>query len=67
MLQQDQAIDVNYHFVREPLVAELITILKIPAKSNTSDILTTPLPAEAHWRHISSLLLNIYSEGEVCK
>ena len=33
-------IDVIYHFVREQLVAGLITILKIPTKSNTADILT---------------------------
>jgi len=39
-------------------------ILKIPRKSNTADILTKPLPAEAHWRHMSSLLVNIYPEDE---
>ena len=50
-------IDVIYHFVREQLVAGLITILKIPTKSNT-------LSAEAHWRHMSSLLVNIYPEDE---
>ena len=53
-----------YHFVREQLVAGLITILKIPTKSNTADILTKPLSAEAHWRHMSSLLVNIYPEDE---
>ena len=57
-------IDVIYHFVREQLVAGLITILKIPTKSNTADILTKPLSAEAHWRHMSSLLVNIYPEDE---
>ena len=57
-------IDVIYHFVREQLVAGLITILKIPTKSNTADILMKPLFAEAHWRHMSSLLVNIYPEGE---
>jgi len=41
-------IDVIYHFVREQLVVGLIMILKIPTKSNTADILTTALPAEAH-------------------
>ena len=48
----------------EHLVAGLITILKIPTKSNTADILTKPLSAEAHWRHMSSLLVNIYPEDE---
>ena len=58
-------IDVIYHFVREQLVAGLITILKIPTKSNTADILTKPLSAEAHWRHsMSSLLVNIYPEDK---
>ena len=57
-------IDVIYHFVREQLVAGLITILKIPTKSNTADILSKPLSAEAHWRHMSELLVNIYPEDE---
>jgi len=58
-------IDVIYHFVCEQLVAGLITILrKIPTKSNTADILTKPLSGEAHWRHMTSLLVNIYPEDE---
>ena len=59
-------IDVIYHFVREQLVAGLITILKIPTKSNTSNILTKPRPPGAHRRYMSSLLVNIYPEDEGC-
>ena len=58
-------IDVIYHFVREQLVAGLITILKIPSTTSTVNTLTKPLPAEAR-RHMSSPLVNIYSEDEGC-
>ena len=51
-------------YVDDLVIAGLITILKIPTKSNTADILTKPLSAEAHWRHMSSLLVNIYPEDE---
>ena len=30
-------IDVQYHFVREQLIAGLMSILKIPTKENTAD------------------------------
>ena len=35
-------IDVQYHFVREQLVAGVMSILKIPTKENTADLLTKP-------------------------
>jgi len=55
-------IDVQYHFVREQLVAGLMSILKIPTKENTADLLTKPLSTEVHWRHMATLMVNIYPE-----
>ena len=56
--------DFIYYFVCEPVIAGLITVLKVHMKSNT---LTKPLPAEAHWRHMSDLLVHISPEDEGCK
>jgi len=40
-------------------------VVKIPTKSNIADISMKSLPVEAHWRRMSSLVVNIYSEETV--
>ena len=41
-------IDVRYHFIREVLDDDLITLIKVQTSQNPVDVLTKCLPKEQH-------------------
>ena len=49
-------VDRRYFKVREMFFAKILRVLKVDTTENTADVLTKPLEAEAHWRHVRRLL-----------
>ena len=59
-------ICVRAHSVHECFETGLVTLVRIPGVDNPADILTKPLPADAHARHTATLGLVLYrlAKGE---
>ncbi|GJE99426.1 Ty1/Copia family ribonuclease HI [Phanerochaete sordida] len=59
-------VRVHAHSVHESFVNGLVELVRIPGVDNPADVLTKPLPAEAHARHIATLGLVPYrlAKGE---
>ena len=57
-------IDVQYHFVREQVEANTVTLKYLPTQQMPADILTKPIPRDAHVRHVKTLGLK---EGRAWK
>jgi ribonuclease HI len=53
--QRTKHIDVMHHFVRERRAAGQVNFRWVPGKDNPSDILTKPLPRDAHEKHCKTL------------
>jgi hypothetical protein len=48
-------IDIRYHFVRQSYYDGHIKAVHVPSSQMTADILTKPLPRDAHWRHVRGM------------
>jgi len=58
-------IDMRYHFVREQVELKKVELIKIASAENVADIFTKPLDYDAFWKHATTLLRVIPSEGIV--
>ena len=55
-------VDTRYYFVTDMVEDGRIKPMYIPSASNVADILTKPLPLDAHQQHCTSLGLQMWEE-----
>ena len=64
--QRTKHVDIRYHFVRDYIQKGEFAIRYVESASNTSDLLTKPLPAATQFKH-SATLLDVTERGGVTK
>jgi hypothetical protein len=56
-------IEIRYHYVKDEILNEKVTLLYEPTETMTADVMTKSLAKEKHWFHTKAMGVTKYFEN----